>query len=184
MEKIFDFNQQNVTVECINDEFFFKAQDLAEILEYYSTEKALKIIDEDEKIVPLRGETGQKRKTWFVNESGLFHLILKSTKPAAKEFRKWITGTVLPELRKAGSYGNEFHSQKHRILRDIHKLKFQRLDELQVAKAKVKELEKDLENIDQTFWEVFGAGPKQLQLFSQEQMLASRAISGEEANHV
>ena len=39
-----------------------------------------------------------------VNESGLYSMILGSRNPEAKKFKKWVTGTVLPEIRKTGSY--------------------------------------------------------------------------------
>ena len=40
----------------------------------------------------------------FINESGLYNVILRSDKPEAKPFRKWVTGTVLPTIRKTGAY--------------------------------------------------------------------------------
>ena len=41
---------------------------------------------------------------WCINESGLYNLIFRSNKPEAHTFRKWVTGEVLPALRKSGSY--------------------------------------------------------------------------------
>lgn len=47
---------------------------------------------------------GGPQKTNFINEDGLYDVILDSRKPEAKAFRKWVTGTVLPQIRKTGGY--------------------------------------------------------------------------------
>ena len=47
---------------------------------------------------------GGKQKMAIINESGLYSVILRSDKPEAKPFRKWVTGTVLPAIRKTGTY--------------------------------------------------------------------------------
>ena len=120
MEKLFNFEGAEVFVMASENQYLFKAKDLAEVLDYYRSDKALKVLDDDEKIlVSLRGETGQKRKTWFITESGVFHLIIKSTKPEAKKSRKWITSEVLPTIRKAGSYQPDQVSQKQSQLEDV-----------------------------------------------------------------
>lgn len=58
-------------------------------------------LDEDERRklnLPRQGET------WFVTESGLYAVIVRSDKPNARKFRKWVTSEVLPSIRKTGSY--------------------------------------------------------------------------------
>lgn len=183
-EKSFIFDEYSLVVEIINDEIFFKSKDLAEILGYYANERALRILDDDEKkLFTLLGETGQKRKTWFVNESGLYHLILKSTKPSAKAFRKWVTGTVLPELRKAVLPNSDFASTKQQALSDIRKRKFTIQMELKAAQDKVREIKTDLENVEQEFWNIFDAKPAQLRLYSNEQMEAAKQNAGKEDGH-
>ncbi|EWH02535.1 hypothetical protein Q427_08200 [Halomonas sp. BC04] len=44
------------------------------------------------------------RATWIVNERGLYELLLQSRKPEAREFKRWVTCTVLPTIRKGGAY--------------------------------------------------------------------------------
>lgn len=61
-----------------------------------------KRLDDDER---TRLNLGRQGETNFVTESGLYAVILRSDKPNAKKFRKWITGEVLPSIRKTGSYG-------------------------------------------------------------------------------
>ena len=63
-------------------------------------------LDDDEKTtLPFRG-TGSNYQTniTIINESGLYNAVLGSTKPNAKRFRKWVTGEVLPSIRKTGKY--------------------------------------------------------------------------------
>ena len=48
--------------------------------------------------------SGQNRETLLINESGLYSLILTSTKPEAKAMKKWVTSEVLPSIRRTGSY--------------------------------------------------------------------------------
>ncbi len=55
----------------------------------------------------------------IINESGLYTLIMRSNKPAAKKFRKWVTGTVLPALRKNGSYSIGKEKQLNYVSRGI-----------------------------------------------------------------
>gem|GEM_PF-1984958 len=59
----------------------------------------------------VRYESGQGRNMTFVNEDGMYDVILDSRKPEAKRFRKWITSEVLPSIRKTGSYSSKQHLQ-------------------------------------------------------------------------
>ena len=104
-ELLFQFlPEQDIHVEMIAGEPWFLAKDVSDILGYSRTEKAIQILDEDERLIHLTGVSGQVRKSTFINESGLYHLIFFSTKDAAKAFRKWVTTEVLPSIRKYGAY--------------------------------------------------------------------------------
>jgi phage antirepressor YoqD-like protein len=61
-------------------------------------------LDDDEKLLQTLLVSGQNREIWTVSESGLYSLILRSNKLGAKRFKKWVTGTVLPTIRKTGTY--------------------------------------------------------------------------------
>lgn len=89
------------------DEFYFCGRDLCDVLELEHITNALQSLDEDEKLTVKILQSGQKRKMLFVTESGLYALILKSRKPEARRFRKWITAEVLPALRKYGVYSTD-----------------------------------------------------------------------------
>lgn len=89
----------------VDGEPWFVAKDVCEALGIANVSMACGKLDDDEKAISdidtLRGL--QKHVT--VNESGLYSLILTSTKPAAKRLKKWVTSKVLPSIRKTGSYG-------------------------------------------------------------------------------
>lgn len=86
---------------------WFVAVDVCKILELKNTTDALKNLDEDEFTTLAFSESRAghgAQKFNIISESGLYALIIRSNKPAAREFRKWITAEVLPALRKFGSY--------------------------------------------------------------------------------
>ena len=104
--QIFNFHNNEVRVVNVNSEPWFVAKDVAEILGYSETEKMTRRLDDDEKTtLPFRG-TGSNYQTniTIINESGLYNAVLGSNKPNAKRFRKWVTGEVLPSIRKTGKY--------------------------------------------------------------------------------
>lgn len=103
---IFNFNGEEIRTVIINNEPYFVAKDVAEILDYSETEKMTRRLDEDEKTtIPFR-ENGSNYQTniTVINESGLFNAIIGSIKPEARQFKKWVTSEVLPQIRKTGRY--------------------------------------------------------------------------------
>ena len=101
----------NVRVFGTVDKPLFMAKDVAGILKYKNTNEAIRHhVDEEDKV--LFSECDGQRETLprlqstsvLINESGLYSLILRSRKPEAKQFKRWITSEVLPSLRKEGKY--------------------------------------------------------------------------------
>lgn len=89
----------------INNEPWFVGKDVAEILGYKDTSDAMKRhVDEDDKGVGISPTPGGKQNMKIINESGLYSLILSSKLPSAKKFKRWVTGEVLPTIRKHGAY--------------------------------------------------------------------------------
>lgn len=84
-----------------NGEPWFVAKDVCMILEHTNPTVAIQSLDEDERAKLFLGRQGDAN---CVNESGLYALIVRSNKPEAKKFRKWVTSEVLPSIRKTGSY--------------------------------------------------------------------------------
>jgi anti-repressor protein len=94
----------NVRVIVKNGEPYFVAKDVCGILGLGNVTETLKRVDElDLNSVKLKSGN-QYRNYKVVNESGLYQIIFMSNKPQAKQFKKWVTGEVLPTIRKTGGY--------------------------------------------------------------------------------
>lgn len=95
----------NLRTKVIGNEPWFIAQDICSILGLNNITKALAALDFDEKRgVTISNAVGNNQEVRAINESGLYHLIFISRKPEAKAIRRWVTGTVLPSIRRTGSY--------------------------------------------------------------------------------
>lgn len=104
--KIFENDEfGSVRTMEINGEPYFVGKDVAEILGYANTSKALidHVDDEDKLNNETLSSLGQ-RGGWLINESGLYSLILSSKLSSAKKFKRWVTSEILPAIRKTGSY--------------------------------------------------------------------------------
>lgn len=100
----FEFEGRGVRTVVIKDEPWFVAKDVCEILNLENVTKAVSTLEEDELTLLSVRSGGQVREMNVVSESGLYALIFKSRKENAKRFRKWVTGEVLPQIRKTGKY--------------------------------------------------------------------------------
>lgn len=83
---------------------WFVAKDVCEVLELSDVSMSVAKLDDDEKLVQKLFVSGQNRDMIIVNESGLYTLIMRSNKPEARSFRKWVTSEVLPSIRATGQY--------------------------------------------------------------------------------
>ena len=86
---------------------WFVGKDVARRLGYINHRKALRdhVDEEDRKDgVTIRDSIGRDQETTFINESGLYSLVLSSKLPQAKAFKRWVTAEVLPQIRKTGGY--------------------------------------------------------------------------------
>ena len=88
-----------------DEEIWFVAVDVCRALDLENVTKALYVLDDDELTLLKVRSGGQMREMNFVNEFGLYNLILSSRKPEAKKFKRWVTHEVLPSIRKYGFYG-------------------------------------------------------------------------------
>lgn len=92
---------RNVVVDGIP---LFVAKDICDALGISKYRDAMTRLDEDERMSISVDTLGGKQSMTAVNESGLYTLVFQSRKPEAKAFRKWVTGEVLPNIRKHGFY--------------------------------------------------------------------------------
>ena len=97
-----------VRTTTINDEPWFVGKDVAEILGYTNTPKAIRDhVDDEDKLTERIVLSSQNREAILINESGLYSLILSSKMPNAKKFKRWVTSEVLPAIRKHGMYATD-----------------------------------------------------------------------------
>ena len=101
-------NQEFGAIRTISNEqgdVMFCAKDVAEALGYNNTMKAVRDhVDEEDKLRERIVLSGQNRQAIFINESGLYALILSSKLESARRFKHWVTSEVLPSIRKQGGY--------------------------------------------------------------------------------
>ena len=114
IEKVFHYEESEITVIKCRDEIWFRGKDIAKALGYEKTRNAIfKHVNDDDKSIlddlrrgpqiraPFKNEQGG---SIFINESGLYSLIFGSKLESAKEFKRWVTSQVLPSIRKTGRY--------------------------------------------------------------------------------
>lgn len=100
----------SVRTADINGVPYFVGKDVAEILGYSNTRKALlDHVDEEDKTdgVTIRDSIGREQAPVLINESGLYSLILSSKMPNARRFKRWVTSEILPTIRKHGVYATD-----------------------------------------------------------------------------
>jgi prophage antirepressor-like protein len=140
--KEYKYDDNNMLVIRIKEEIWIKAKDVTEILEYKDTKKAIKNhIEEEDRITwnilsddvenhegvncPLvKNSVGKNLdpRTVFINQEGLFELISRSRMEQAKEFRRWISKSVLPSIFKNGTYSRPIKEGK--LEEDLEKYDF------------------------------------------------------------
>ena len=103
--KNFTFEDQQIRVLTIEGEPWFVGKDVAEVLGYSNSRKAIADhVDSEDKGVTKCYTLGGTQQIAIINESGLYSLILSSKLPDAKKFKRWVTSEVLPTIRKHGAY--------------------------------------------------------------------------------
>ena len=118
----------NVRLIMLNNEPWFVGRDVADVLGYSNSNKAIQMhVDNEDKV--LRSQLGRelgklfnsvkdiqkafgRQDNWFINESGLYSLIFSSNLPQAEHFREWVTSEVLPSIRKNGMFITEKNIEK------------------------------------------------------------------------
>lgn len=98
----FNFNNQPVRTVQLNNQPYWVLKDVCEVLELSNPTVVANRLEDDE--VTKFNLGGLSGETNIITESGLYAVILRSDKPNAKEFRKWVTSEVLPTIRKTGAY--------------------------------------------------------------------------------
>ena len=87
-------------VADVNGEPWFVASDIAKVLEYSEASAMTRQLDDDEKGLSIVQTLGGSQELITINEPGLYSAILRSRKPEAKQFKRWVTSEVLTSIRK------------------------------------------------------------------------------------
>lgn len=101
--QVFDFRGQSVRTVIRDREPWLVAKDVCDVLGLGNPRTSLALLEDDEKGVHSMDTPGGSQEMTIVSEAGLYSLILRSRKPEAKEFKRWVTHEVLPALRKHGA---------------------------------------------------------------------------------
>lgn len=120
--EVFNFSQEKapIRVQLINGEPWFVAKDVCQVLGIANHKDAVSRLDDDERDgVGITDPIGRPQTVTAVSESGLYSLIFQSRKPEARKFRKWVTGEVLPSIRKKGFYGVRKPGTDYLDVRDV-----------------------------------------------------------------
>lgn len=102
--QVFNYNNSEVRTVLKNGDPWFVLKDVCKALGIKNSRMVSNALDADEKDVSLADTLGGRQNATIINESGLYTVILRSDKPEAKPFRKWVTSEVLPSIRKHGAY--------------------------------------------------------------------------------
>ena len=105
---IFDYKGKQVRTIQKDGETWWVLKDVCAVLGISDVRRVAERLDVDEwSQTPVSDRLGRSQDTYIINESGLYNVILRSDKAEAKPFRKWVTGEVLPSIRKTGGYGRQ-----------------------------------------------------------------------------
>ncbi len=103
--QIYNYNDKQVRTVEKDGEPWFVLKDVCAILGLSNNRIVADRLDQDEvSQTYVTDSIGRQQETTIINESGLYNVILRSDKPEAKPFRKWVTSEVLPSIRKHGAY--------------------------------------------------------------------------------
>ena len=135
--QLFQNTEWKIRVVMRDGEPWFVAKDVCECLDLANSRDAVSRLDDDEKGVGKADTLGGSQDMMLISESGLYTLVMRSNKPDAKVFRKWVTSEVLPSIRKTGGYGirtvDDMINDPDTAIRLLTQLKILRLQNDQLA---------------------------------------------------
>lgn len=102
--QIFNFKENSVRTQYASDEVWFCLKDVCDVLEIKNSNDVVSRINPKGVASIYTLTKGGNQKLTYINESNLYKVIFQSRKPQAEEFTEWVTGEVLPTIRKTGGY--------------------------------------------------------------------------------
>jgi BRO family, N-terminal domain len=110
---IFDFETHPLRVVMLDEQPHWVAGDLAACLAYNHTPNMLRMLDDDQKGAHLVNTLGGDQSLSIVTEGGMWTCVLRSKRPEAKRFVRWLTDVLLPTLRRTGTFTMPGHEVDH-----------------------------------------------------------------------
>lgn len=105
--KVFDKEEfGRVRIVMKDGEPWFVAKDVCDCLKLGNPYTSIALLDEDEKGFHIVETPGGTQEMSVISEAGMYSLVLRSRKPEAKDFKRWVTHDILPSIRKTGQYGD------------------------------------------------------------------------------
>lgn len=150
----FYFEDNDVRTITEETETWFALVDICKVLNLTNSRVVAERLDEDEvRKFNLRSLEGE---TWFVNEPGLYHVVLTSKSEKAKPFRRWITHEVIPAIRKQGFYSMLTEEKLLEVLqertdKDINYLSF--IDKAQMKKSALAKQRAERDELTARLWD-------------------------------
>lgn len=156
-----EFGQLRTIIK--DDEIWFVGKDVASLLGYSNPLKAIRdhVDDDDKGMNETFTPAGGKQQTLFINESGLYSLVLSSKLPIAKKFKRWVTSEVLPSIRKHGGYIVNKPMNQLEILAQSVKILQEQEQKLAEHDTRIEKIEnnvneiKELEKMNVSNWRLY-----------------------------
>ena len=147
---VFNFQGNEVRTVIKDNEPWFVAKDICDVLGLGNITEALRNLDDDELSSEILKSGNQGREMKLVSESGLYALVIRSNKPNARKFRKWITSEVLPSIRKHGGYiaSNGTESVEELYMRAMESLHAALERQKAITAEQTKQLEKQAPDVE------------------------------------
>ena len=123
-----------IRVAGTSEQPLFCLADVCKVLDLDSSQVMKRLDDGVVAIHPITDSLGRERQANFVNEDGMYDVILDSRKPQAKAFRKWITSEVLPSIRKTGQYSVQQNFQLPQTFSEALRLAADQAEQLEKQK--------------------------------------------------
>lgn len=118
--QVFDYNAHEVRTVEKDGEIWFVAKDVCDVLELSNAREAISSLDDDERstvrIIDGTSPAGGNPNMNIISEAGVYALIMKSRKPEAHKFSRWVRHEVLPSIHATGSYSTKAQREKNREL--------------------------------------------------------------------
>lgn len=148
-----EFGQVRVLLQE-NGEPLFCLTDVCNALELNSGDVRKRLTDEVVSIHPISDSLGRHQKTNFINEDGLYDVVLDSRKENAKRLRKWVTSEVLPSIRKTGSYSLrpmthiQMLAAQAQAMVELEQRQLEQAQQISLQEARLKVVEKKNEELE------------------------------------